>query len=210
MSGRAFTVNTFPIWLRDNNEPAYRELLLLLSGWGLDSANQKYDPLSARYELIAFLQKHWESTKTCTEFDSFVKGEEMESIEPIPESENVLQDCGVKIAVNTVHSVKGETHTATLYLDTFCYGLCSEYLLPFLKGEYPRKNLARAHDIMHLKMAHVAMSRPTHLLCFACARSQIAGHEEDLENNNWIIHDIQDLVECDSESVSLVRSGGII
>ena len=194
MSGRAFTVNTFPTWLRDNNESAYRKLLLLLSGWGLDSANQDYDPHSARDELISFLNKHWENTKTYDKFAKFAEDEETEYTEPSSEPESLFRASGVNIEVNTVHSVKGETHTATIYLDTYYHGLSSEYLLPFLKGDYPQDMLTKSRHIKHLKMAHVAMSRPTHLLCYACMKSQVAGHEEDLENNSWMICEVKDYV----------------
>jgi len=45
-----------------------------------------------------------------------------------------------------------------------------------------------------LKVAHVAMSRPTHLLCFACMKSQVVAHKDDLEKNGWIICEVKDLV----------------
>jgi len=191
---RAFTANTLPIWLKDNNEPAYRELLLLLSEWALDSANKDYNSLSARDELIEFLHKYWDSTKTCDKFDSFVKNDEIETAEPTQVIDNEFQENGVRIIVDTVHSVKGETHTATLYLDTVYHNLSSYFLLPFIKGEYPATKLTKAHHIEHLKVAHVAMSRPTHLLCFACMKSQVVEHKDDLEKNGWIISEVKELV----------------
>jgi hypothetical protein len=191
---RAFTANTFPIWLKDNNEPAYRELLLLLSEWVLDSANKDYDSLSARDVLIEFLHKYWESTKTCDRFDSFVKSDEIKTAEPTEIIDNEFHEYGVRITVDTVHSVKGETHTATLYLDTVYHNLSSHFLLSFLKGEYPTTKLSKPHHIEHLKVAHVAMSRPTHLLCFACMKSQVVAHKDDLEKNGWIICEVKDLV----------------
>lgn len=47
--------------------------------------------------------------------------------------------------------------------------------------------LTRAEHIENLKIAHVAMSRPTHLLAFACRNDSIAGHEDALTKNGWQI-----------------------
>ena len=67
-------------------------------------------------------------------------------------------------------------------------------LLPFLKGEYSPKEREKTWHIENLKIAHVAMSRPTHLLAFACAKSNIIRHEDGLKQNGWEILDIADIV----------------
>ena len=73
---------------------------------------------------------------------------------------------GGEIEVLTVHSVKGETHAATLLLETFNNGYDIHKLLDFLKGRPATgKEAVRIHEAM--KVAFVACSRPTHLLCVA-------------------------------------------
>jgi hypothetical protein len=68
----------------------------------------------------------------------------------------------IKIEVGTVHSVKGETHTATLYLETKYRGkTCSEYLVNYILGRQNKNNKTQQQA---LEIAHVAFSRPTHLL----------------------------------------------
>lgn len=93
----------------------------------------------------------------------------------------------VDIQVNTIHGVKGETHTATLYLETFYYKFEGQRLLDFLKGNYNQEKANQAHTKANLKMAYVGMSRPTHFLCVAIHQDRISGHESDLENNGWTI-----------------------
>jgi len=71
------------------------------------------------------------------------------------------------IEVGTVHSVKGETHAATLFLDTKWY----DYEVNRLKNFFMQcesdseRNESRKKRALHV--IYVAMSRPTHLLCVA-------------------------------------------
>ena len=72
----------------------------------------------------------------------------------------------IEVEVGTVHSVKGETHTATLYLETMYYGKrCCEYLIDKMIGGQNKK--IGVHESRALRIAYVAFSRPTHLLCIA-------------------------------------------
>lgn len=101
---------------------------------------------------------------------------------------NIYKDGNVAIEIGTIHSVKGETHTATLYLESFYCNCETEKILGIFKGTQlttDEKNKTRKAEAA--KMAYVAMSRPTHLLCFACKKDHIAGHENDLKSNGWEI-----------------------
>lgn len=73
----------------------------------------------------------------------------------------------VAIRVGSIHSVKGETHTATLVLETYWYDYNLEDLLPWLTGANSGVGAAKARQQSRLKLHYVAMSRPTHLLCLA-------------------------------------------
>jgi superfamily I DNA/RNA helicase len=98
------------------------------------------------------------------------------------ESDNVK----FKIDIATIHSVKGETHTGTLYLETSYHGyetnkvsgkVKDNTFLTFLKGNSRTNNFSdKIKDT--LKMAYVGMSRPTHLLCFAIHNSNIFDFNE--------------------------------
>jgi len=77
----------------------------------------------------------------------------------------------VHIRVGSIHSVKGETHTATLVLETFWYGTKKrhnlELLLPWLNGDKSGDASTGKQQKVRLKLHYVAMTRPTHLLCLA-------------------------------------------
>ncbi|MCI5117247.1 MAG: hypothetical protein D3913_04670 [Candidatus Electrothrix sp. LOE1_4_5] len=43
----------------------------------------------------------------------------------------------------------------------------------------------------NFKITHVAFSRPTHLLAFACCNEHVSGHETELEKAGWVIRDLR-------------------
>lgn len=77
----------------------------------------------------------------------------------------------VNIKLGSIHSVKGETHTATLVLDTFHNSHHLKMIFPWIKCK--PKNKISDPDVKRLKLHYVAMTRPSHLLCLAMKRSHI-------------------------------------
>lgn len=101
---------------------------------------------------------------------------------------NSYKNDNVVIEIGTIHSVKGETHTATLYLESFYRKCETKKIIGIFKGkQLTATERKKPQKVEAAKMAYVAMSRPTHLLCFACKKDHIAGHENDLKNNGWEI-----------------------
>lgn len=193
LTNHAFTRNTLLTWLRDANESAHQELLTLLAKWCLQSECCDRRPHEIRDQIVTYLQKNWSDLKSSADFDEFVSDGEIEIQELGQPADNLFRDADLTIEVGTVHSVKGETHTATLYLETFYKKTDSQRLLSFLKGDYPRKLVSKSEHIENLKIAHVAMSRPTHLLAFACRKDSISGHEDALTKNGWQICTVKEL-----------------
>ena len=72
----------------------------------------------------------------------------------------------IKLEIGTVHSVKGETHIATLYLDTFYrkYDISNYLILENLLSL--KNNLEKNKERQNI--IFVGASRPRYLLCFAC------------------------------------------
>lgn len=92
----------------------------------------------------------------------------------------------IPVEVGTVHSVKGETHRATLYLETFFYKTCGNYLIDQMTGTKYEGNGGKRKE-MCLRIAHVGMSRPTHLLCIALNKNLVDEKRKELEDNGWKI-----------------------
>lgn len=85
------------------------------------------------------------------------------------------EDPRVHIRVGSIHSVKGETHTATLVVETFWQDKQKrhnlELLKPWLCGGKSGGLCIGVQQQSRLKLHYVAMTRPTHLLCLAMKRS---------------------------------------
>jgi hypothetical protein len=101
------------------------------------------------------------------------------------------------IAVQTVHSVKGETHTATLYLETYYHrdghgvnakSYESHRLVEQFKGTQLTGN-EKDRVKKSARMVYVGFSRPTHLLCFAVHKKRF---NRETFDNIWKIHDLSD------------------
>jgi DNA helicase-2/ATP-dependent DNA helicase PcrA len=97
----------------------------------------------------------------------------------------------VAIRVCSVHSVKGETHTATLVLDTFFHGHHLQELKPWLLGANAGKGGQGVRMQGRLKQHYVGMTRPTHLLCLAMKDTFLHQEIETLKAKAWRVARIQ-------------------
>jgi len=124
------------------------------------------------------------------------------------ETVNYYDKDGFKINVGTVHSVKGQTHIATLYLETFFstgYGsyesqrLRSQFIGTHITETIENHKGAGLEKIKQsAKMAYVGFSRPTHLLAFAVEESRFESYLKDLDKKEWDIIEIKKTVVVDS------------
>jgi hypothetical protein len=71
------------------------------------------------------------------------------------------------IRLGSIHSVKGQTHLATMVLNTYWHAHSSQRMLPWLLGTMSNENGAGVQDRKRLLQAYVAMTRPSHLICLA-------------------------------------------
>lgn len=113
----------------------------------------------------------------------------------------------LKIDIGTVHSAKGQTHCATMYVETSYHDYETNKLVVKAQNQSARKaeiilpnpllgqeqayrvnKDKRAKESM--KMMYVGFSRPTHLLCFAALKDNITYNYNEYENAGWKIIDI--------------------
>jgi DNA helicase-2/ATP-dependent DNA helicase PcrA len=121
----------------------------------------------------------------------------------MPRTDNVFGyphvDPKVQIRLGSIHSVKGETHTATLVLDTYYRAHHLNELKPWLLGErsgglrVKKKGAPQLEGpvlLGRLKLHYVAMTRPSHLLCIAMRKDALSEAElEILKARGWSIVD---------------------
>lgn len=89
------------------------------------------------------------------------------------------------IRFDSIHGVKGETHAATLVVETFARQHDLKELLPVLSAAQhgsQMRNSARGH----CKRVFVGMSRPSHLLCLAISAEHIGDSQiASLTASGW-------------------------
>lgn len=87
----------------------------------------------------------------------------------------------VRIRVGSLHSVKGETHTSILVLETFWHKHNLESLLPWLNGSRTGAGGAGERDQARLKLHYVGLTRPTRLLCIAMRQASFHTDEGNID-----------------------------
>lgn len=106
----------------------------------------------------------------------------------------IVEDSGrrVEVKIGTVASMKGETHLASLVLESHG-GLSKRFdlaeAIPVLAGA--RAIDRKASDLLkgQFRNLYVAMSRPTHLLCLAANKDRVAQENaEKLAAQGWQVH----------------------
>jgi hypothetical protein len=103
----------------------------------------------------------------------------------------------ITLSFENVHKIKGQTHCATLYIETCYQGKYeSQHLVKKKRVDNPfygeNDNLPKGvHVNSALKVLYVGMSRPTHLLCYAMHKSSFQLYDVNrLRDMGWIVEDI--------------------
>ena len=107
-------------------------------------------------------------------------------------------DGSIDIQLGSIHSVKGQTHLATLLLNTYWYGPSARHMMPWLLGQRVNGNNAGTRDSQRLLSTYVAMTRPSNLLCLALPRSAVGDDQgadatiTTLRTRGWCVAEIID------------------
>jgi hypothetical protein len=102
----------------------------------------------------------------------------------------------VDVYVSSVHAVKGQTHLATLVLETFNRQHVLKSLMPELVAEHSTGSSSLYKQRMRL--TYVAATRPSHLLCLALPHASLGSNETQrsqrmgkLRERGWRIVELQ-------------------
>jgi hypothetical protein len=198
-SGRHFTESTVREHLEVTAATALRELEIRIAEWCLEARSGRDVSEGVGAFLLGTLAPHLGVDVSAQAVKAFLDDNDFEPSGGQAVLSNVIPFDGVNIEVSSVHGVKSETHTATLYLDTFYNGYDVHRILPFLKGAMPNGN-EPALVKESMKVAFVACSRPSHLLCVAIhadtagrgkTRSFVAEEDVDDLAHAWEIIDLR-------------------
>ena len=78
----------------------------------------------------------------------------------------------IPIEINTIHATKGQTHQATLVLETYYYQSDLVTILPYLSGR-GIQNPGMRVQTRFLPLTYVSCTRPSHFLCLAIQKDHI-------------------------------------
>jgi len=187
VDGDFFSPTKLENYLADNNKKELENLRTKLSKWCFLLCKGK----SIEVEVIDYIRGDFLSMFKENENGKLKKFLTVDYDEEVIRDETVKADNRIKIndidiKISTIHGAKGETHEATLYLETFFRKNDIEDIIPFLIGDGTPNDAQKKR----LKMAYVGMSRARGLLCVASDENSISGYEEDLRNNGWEIRKI--------------------
>lgn len=189
-NNRAFTDKKLHRYISENDPDFYKDFRVRLAKWCLQIHRQEevFD------EIKNFLTSEFRDSfnyQVNGKLTNFINSSDLEADnEEVLHSNNMYKyssgSTEIEIEVSTIHGVKGETHTATCYLETFFRDYDIKRIINYMKGEY---TLPTKPTIMkNLKMAFVGMSRPSHLLCVAVHRDSISTQEEALRRSGWDVN----------------------
>lgn len=116
-----------------------------------------------------------------------------------------IENNDIKIKTSSVHAVKGQTHCATMYIESSYYNYETEKLSVTIKGAKAKADTILPNPLFNehhsyridkdsraketLKMMYVGFSRPTHLLCFAVLEENVKNDIDKIKNAGWIVDD---------------------
>ncbi len=196
---RYFSKKQLLYYLSESYEDEYINLKRNLFDWSIDTIRGKTDEVyNLIKEYIPNLLNVFE--KEVIQSKDFIDNGIIQTIEDdITEQlakDNIVNYNGFDIEVSTVHSVKGQTHTATMYIETFkgqgrskdtyeSQKLCQQYM-------HNDFDIVNSNDLMKqaTKMAYVGFSRPTDLLCVAVCKDRFDSHLSDIDTDRWEIVNI--------------------
>ena len=184
--------------LKEKYFEKYQEFNLKLYHWSMFILKGKLD--EAYNEIKSYMNdfiKIFDETKNLTISSSLFNQESQtlqvpDNIEELKEN-NLYTEGDINIEVVTVHSVKGQTHCATLYLESFYYNdggksYESQRLADAFLGNSITNRGIRIQQ--SLKMTYVGFSRPTNLLCVAIHKDRFTQCLSQINTEIWEIKEI--------------------
>jgi len=185
--GRPYTKKKLIDFIRENDLKKYEELNLNLYNWSIGiikgNTNDIWNEIRAYIpNFFAIFSQLALSTSA-----SFINNET--TVIAIGNSEEIeinnhYKEDGLEIEITSVHAVKGQTHCATLYLESYYHSNYeSERLTNQFLGNSFNDN--RVHHKSSIKMAYVGFSRPTDLLCIAIHKERFDAQLNGIDTNLW-------------------------
>lgn len=193
---RPYTKKKLIDFIHEKDVQKYDELNLNLYNWSIGIIQEKTEDVWNEIKayvpiLLAMFDQTISSSKDFINNDIVeIPAENNETYTPT----NYYKEDGLEIEITSVHAVKGQTHCATLYLESCYQGKHeSERLSSQFIGNVFRES--KVHHKSSVKMAYVGFSRPTDLLCIAIHKDRFDMLLNSVDLNVWEIINIPETIE---------------
>lgn len=198
---RPYTKKKLIDFIRDKDIQKYDELNLNLYNWSIGIIKGKTkDVWDNIKNYIPTLLQLFDKTISASAY--FINDNKIGTSNQNPEIQtptNVYKDDELEIEITSVHAVKGQTHCATLYLESYYHqdgkGPNSKsYESQRLKDQFLDKQIKKTvgdRVKKSAKMAYVGFSRPTDLLCIAIHRGRFDNLLTTIDKDTWEIRIVE-------------------
>lgn len=204
--GKFYTKRQLINFFKNKGEEFYNDFNSKLFNWCFEivtkeNYNEIYEEIKNFIESENFIGLNWNNEesftpKTITNSRDFIN----KDFPFISEEENKTEESEIDeypIRLSSVHSVKGQTHCATLYIES-AYQRPKYETQKIIKGNgnpllLQEHRCNGTYDRQAIKMMYVGFSRPTHLLCFAVLKENIQEHIESLKIETGGIWNVIDI-----------------
>lgn len=200
-SNRHYTLNRLLDFVRDSGAQKYEDLNLNLYNWSIELIKGNVDTVWKEIKTYAhvFLSIFSKSiTIVGLDFINNDSSPKAASIEQTVKSNNYI-DGDIKVEVTSIHAVKGQTHAATLYLESYfnkdgngekAKSYESERLASQFLGVKLKKSAAGERVKQSAKMVYVGFSRSTELLCVAIHKDRFKSYLSKINRAEWEVKDV--------------------
>ncbi len=188
LDNKPYTKKKLIDFIHEKDVQKYDELNLKLYNWSIGIIQEKtivvWNGIKAYVPtLLAIFDKTISASSNFIITDNAeIPAENAQILAPT----NHYKKDGLEIEITSVHAVKGQTHCATLYLESCYYGKHESERLStqFLGTNF---NDAKVHHKSSVKMAYVGFSRPTDLLCIAIHKDRFDELLNTINKDIWEI-----------------------
>lgn len=196
---RHYTKKKLIDFIHEKDVQKYNELNLCLYNWSIGiirgNTNEVWNEIKEYIPTLLLI-----FDKAISASSDFINNDNAE----IPaENEEILttnhyNEEGLEIEITSVHAVKGQTHCATLYLESYfqkdgnganAKSYESQRLSQQFLGTQIGDNVG-ARIKQSAKMAYVGFSRPTDLLCIGVHKNRFDNFLTEINRDEWVVIEV--------------------
>lgn len=202
---RPYTKKKLIDFIQEIDHKKYEELSLNLYNWSVGiiqgKINEIWNEIKAYVpSLLTIFEKQISNS---SDFINNSNEEIPTENTEITSLTNYYMEGELEIEITSVHAVKGQTHSATLYLESYFHqdgrgenakSYESQRLAAQFLGNQIQSNVGNRVK-QSAKMAYVGLSRPTDLLCMAVHRDRFNDYLNEIDRDVWEIIEVKDSKE---------------